>query len=242
MSVIYEPRGKAREYSPLACNLYSGCEHGCVYCYAPAATRTDHKQFIKAKPRNDIIENLEKDYQKWQGPKDHVLLCFTCDPYQPIEDQYRITQKAIYMLNMHGFPVQILTKGGLRATRDFGILQKNPDNAFSVTLTLDDPELSKQWEPLAALPEERIESLKMAHSMGIKTWVSFEPVIDPEAVYRMIERTHLFVDLYKVGKLNYHPHAKTIDWKQFGFTVKTILENLNKPFYIKKDLEHFMQP
>ena len=28
-TVIYEPRGRAREYSPLAVNLYRGCSHGC---------------------------------------------------------------------------------------------------------------------------------------------------------------------------------------------------------------------
>lgn len=36
MNVIYEPKGRAREYAPLACNLYMGCTHGCKYCYAPA--------------------------------------------------------------------------------------------------------------------------------------------------------------------------------------------------------------
>lgn len=241
MTVIYEPRGKAREYSPLACNLYSGCEHGCIYCYAPAATRADYKNFIQAKPRKDILKQVEKDCQNWKGKKDIVLLCFTCDPYQPLETEYRITQKTIYMLNIYGFPVQILTKGGLRAIRDFNLLQKNPDNAFSVTLTLDNPKLSQQWEPKAAPPEERIESLKIAHSMGIKTWVSFEPVIDPDAVYRMIEITHNFVDLYKVGKLNYHPHAKEIDWRHFGLEVKSILNNLQKPYYIKKDLNEFLR-
>ena len=25
MNVIYEPKGRAREYAPLACNLYMGC-------------------------------------------------------------------------------------------------------------------------------------------------------------------------------------------------------------------------
>ena len=27
-SVIYEPKGRAREYAALAANLYSGCQHG----------------------------------------------------------------------------------------------------------------------------------------------------------------------------------------------------------------------
>ena len=31
MPVIYEPKGKAREYSPYACNLYIGCSHRCQY-------------------------------------------------------------------------------------------------------------------------------------------------------------------------------------------------------------------
>ena len=31
---IYEPSGRAREYGELAVNIYTGCNHGCSYCYA----------------------------------------------------------------------------------------------------------------------------------------------------------------------------------------------------------------
>ncbi|GAJ10528.1 unnamed protein product, partial [marine sediment metagenome] len=31
MKAIYETRGRAREYCGLAINLYTGCEHRCVY-------------------------------------------------------------------------------------------------------------------------------------------------------------------------------------------------------------------
>ena len=30
---IYEPSGKAAEYSNWACNLYNGCPHSCTYCF-----------------------------------------------------------------------------------------------------------------------------------------------------------------------------------------------------------------
>ena len=57
MSIIYEPRGKAREYAELAVNLYKGCSHACVYCYAPAATFCDREKFsspdyIRPRPRH----------------------------------------------------------------------------------------------------------------------------------------------------------------------------------------------
>lgn len=32
MSGIYQPKGAAREYSPLALNYIKGCDHGCIYC------------------------------------------------------------------------------------------------------------------------------------------------------------------------------------------------------------------
>lgn len=31
MSKIYEPKGKAREYSPLVLNYYKGCSHECLF-------------------------------------------------------------------------------------------------------------------------------------------------------------------------------------------------------------------
>ena len=56
MSVIYEPKGKAREYSPLALNLYLDCSHGCKYCYAPAIQRQGDGYYTVASPRTNIIK------------------------------------------------------------------------------------------------------------------------------------------------------------------------------------------
>lgn len=30
---IYNPKGKAGEYSEWACNFYTGCSNNCQYCY-----------------------------------------------------------------------------------------------------------------------------------------------------------------------------------------------------------------
>ena len=241
MSIIYQPSGKALEYSPLAANLYKGCSHACKYCYVPQITYTDREVFSSPeyiRPRPDVIKQLKKDAVKFQGTDKNVLFSFTSDPYQPIEDKFGLTRTALQILNEHDIPVTILTKGGHRAMKDFDILSKNTNNAFSVTLTTDDPKESLAWEPGAALPAERIESLWYANNhAGIKTWVSFEPVINPDAVIRMIGETHRFVDLYKVGKLNYHYKSKHINWQKFLFRVEKELDKYGKDRYIKKDLE-----
>ena len=67
MNVIYEPKGRAREYSELACNLYRGCTHGCRYCYAPATMRTTGEKWHgKAEPRKGVLRLLENlSHQPW---------------------------------------------------------------------------------------------------------------------------------------------------------------------------------
>ena len=62
--------------------------------------------------------------------------------------------------------------------------------------------------------------LKTFHKAGIFTWVSLEPVLDVEASLAIVKRTHEFVDLYKIGRVNYLPATKTTDWK--GYTERMV--------------------
>ncbi len=239
-STIYQPRGKAGEYSRLAINLYKGCSHQCEYCYAPACTYKSKSDFSKPTPRVGILKKIENDACKLNevnesGP---VLLCFTCDPYQPIDDQYKLTRKTIEILHENNISVMILTKGGQRAERDFDLLSS--DDWFGVTLTTLDYNESLKWEPGAETPDARINSLRIAHNKGIKTWVSLEPVLNPEIALEIIRLTHNIVDKYKVGPLNYHPHSKSIDWHKFAHNAKDLLVELNCDYYFKNDLRKWL--
>jgi DNA repair photolyase len=149
-------------------------------------------------------------------------MSFTTDPYQPCNDSFGSTREAIKIIKGAGLNVEILTKGGRRACADFDLLDKN--DCFATTLTCFSAHDSEFWEPKAAYPLSRVDSLKKAHDLGITTWASLEPVIYPGTSLGFIEQCAPFVDLFKVGKLNYHSHAKSIDWNKFGRDGKTDLK------------------
>lgn len=239
-TLIYQPKGRAYEYAPLACNIYRGCDHGCLYCYAPSATQRKREEFNASTTRSNFLAKLSKEAAKYQaiGTTDQILLCFTCDPYQHLDCDLGLTRKTIQILHQHDLNVQVLTKGGRRATRDLDLF--TPEDAFATTLTLLDDKASRHWEPMATLPHSRINAIQQFHAAGIPTWVSLEPVLDPAVALEIIRQTHEFVDLYKVGKLNYHQLAKTIDWRQFAHDAVRLLKSLGKDYYIKKDLARYL--
>jgi DNA repair photolyase len=241
--IIYEPKGRAAEYSPLAANLYRGCGHSCAYCYAPRVLRMKLDSFQNAQPRSNILRELEKDAKQLKGDTRSVLLCFTCDPYQPIDIEYKYTRRAIEILHQYCLKVTILTKGGKRSERDFDLLKKHPElsvYAATIVFTNENEEERQMWEPYAAPTQERIEALKKAHKLGIETWVSLEPVFNPEDAYNIIERTYPYVDMFKVGTLNHHKKANEIDWHTFLVNVVDLLESKRKKYYIKNDLKAYI--
>ena len=241
-SIIYEPNGRAKKYAELAANLYSGCDHACVYCYAPLATRKKRENFVVSKVREAVIRKFLDDaiVLKDRNEKRPVLLSFTTDPYQKIDVKYQLTRQAIQILHSHDLKVSILTKGGKRSERDFDLLANNPElSEYGTSLVFNSETNRLQMEPGAPSTQERISALKKAHKMGVHTYVSLEPVWFPEDTLKLINETHTFVDLYKVGKLNYNAQQKNIDWKKFRQDVIEKIEKYGNKYYIKKDLEKF---
>ena len=95
--LIYEPKGRAREYAALACNVYSGCDHRCTYCYAPSATRRNRDNFAISSTRPDFIRKLKREAkQRWLDcTTERILLSFTCDPYQHLDVKEQMTRQIL---------------------------------------------------------------------------------------------------------------------------------------------------
>lgn len=240
-SVIYQPKGAALEYSPLACNIWLTCSHGCRYCYGPACLRKQPSEFFtEATARKDILHNIEKDCQKIPGERRPILLSFVCDVYQPHDQRSAITRQALEILERYHMKAQVLTKGGMRAERDFDILKRNKWK-FGTSLSWSYWREASEYEPGAAVIASRIEAIQIAHHMGIFTWVSLEPVIDPDQALDAIRLLKNHVDFWKVGKLNHHSELEAkVDWSKFLKDVRLLLKD--RPHYIKTDLLAWEKP
>ena len=239
-TIIYEPKRQALEYATLACNPYKGCGHSCAYCYVVFITKQPRTEFnAGAVPRKDFVARLLKDARKYQaaGITEQVLLSFTTDPYPPA--YHLLTRTVLEILIEHGLGFCTLTKGGHRALRDLDLFRPDRD-AFAATLTSLDPAFSRKWERRAAEPAERIDTLRRFHAAGIFTWVSLEPTLDIEASLAIVEATHRFVDLYKVGRVNYSPMTKTTDWRSYTLRMIELLNRLGARHYIKRDLQAYL--
>ena len=236
MPLIYEPKGKAREYSPLALNVYTGgCEHQCSYCFC---RRIFGKNWgTTPKPRD--LTGLAREAAKADK---QILLSFVGDPYCPAERVHRNTRKALGILRQAGCSVAILTKGGLRCLDDLDTFQARPGQRIKVgaTLTFSSEARSREMEPGAAPPAERIEALATLYAAGVRTWASIEPVIDPDESLSVIERSLPYVVAYKIGKLNHI--ASDIDWSAFCRQAVDLVRSAGRQLYVKADLRKFAPP
>jgi len=189
--------------------------------------------------RPGFLEALRREAARYQKAKitDQVMLSFTSDPYH-LGDTAP-TRTTLETLAEHGLAFCTLTKGGTRALRDLSLFRPDRD-AFASTLTTLDDRFSQKWERNAALPADRIAALKAFHKAGIFTWVSLEPTLDVNSSLAIVEATHAFVDLYKVGRANYLPMTRSTDWADYTLRMIDLLQRLSAHHYIKCDLQPFL--
>jgi hypothetical protein len=242
-TLIYAPKGLALEYAPLATNPYRGCGHCCSYpCYVPEMTHQPRAEFnAGAIVRPNYLANLRKEAAQYQaaGIREQVFLTFSSDPYHPGDTSP--TRAALEILIEHGLAFCTLTKGGTRALRDLDLFRPTRD-AYAVTLTSLNDNFSRKWESRAPLPGDRIAALRTFHDRGVFTWVSLEPVLNVEASLAVVAATHSFVNLYKVGPLNYSKLTTTIDWRDFTLRMTDLLNRVGAPHYVKSGLQRFLPP
>ena len=209
---------------PWVLNPYTGCQHGCSYCYARFMKRvTGHREpwgeFVDVKVNAEELLRKEIAKKKRAG----VWVSGVCDPYQPLEENYRLTRQCLEILARNNWPVIIQTRSPL-VLRDMDIIGKARDFEVGFSIGTADDAVREMFEPGAPPVEDRVAALDTLHKAGIRTWAMIAPVLPgAEGLAPLLSGK---VDYIIIDRMNYH----YADWvyRKYG-----IEDKLSDNFYSK---------
>lgn len=187
---------------PWVVNPYTGCQHACTYCYARFMKRvTGHcepwGEFVDVKVNAPSLLRAEIRRKK----KATVWVSGVCDPYQPLEERYRLTRQCLEILVENRWPVVVQTRSPL-VLRDLDILRDAPDVEVGFSVTTADDAVRELFEPSAPPIAERIAALDALHRAGVRTYAMVAPVLPGAEGLADLLRGK--IDYVLVDRMNYH--------------------------------------
>ncbi len=181
-------------------NPYTGCVHGCLYCYACFMGRfTGHDQ-----PWGTYAEPKKYDSMKLPVRQEGktILVGSVTDAYQPVEARFCQMPRILECLRAYRGHVEILTKSNL-ILRDLELLKQIPDISVGVSLGLCSGRDAEALEPRASGIRERLDTLKTLHDNGIPTYLFVAPYFPGITnLRRLTEWSKGFADFVGVENLN----------------------------------------
>lgn len=176
-------------------NPYQGCYHDCKYCDGKSEGYYMHCDFAeRIRVKSNAISLLNAFFRKNVKDSDifsyekhkNQKLPFTifigggvCDIYQPVEKKIRLTREILQAAYDYGASVILLTKN-VNVLDDIDLLKKiNKTTYASVnfTITLNDDNVQKIFEPKASSTTERFNAIKTLRNEGIDSGIYFLPIL-----------------------------------------------------------------
>jgi DNA repair photolyase len=155
-----------------ALNPYVGCQHDCLYCYAPYVTKRPRTEWATVLARTDLPQVLAKEIK---GKKGTIGLGTVTDPYQEAERHLLITRRCLMEIVPHGLAVSALTKSDL-ILRDLD-LYKELKGEVGITVTSVNDDISRTLEPGAPLPGRRLDALRKMAGEGLNAYALIGPLL-----------------------------------------------------------------
>lgn len=165
-------------------NVYRGCAHGCIYCYArpfheylglSAGLDFETKIFVKRRAAELLREELARP---GYSPR-FISMSGVTDCYQPIERKLGLTRACLEVLAEARNPVGVITKNHL-VTRDADLLAdlaRHNAGCATITITTLNLHLSAKLEPRASAPRRRLDAIRTLAGAGVPVGVSVSPII-----------------------------------------------------------------
>ena len=165
-------------------NVYRGCEHGCIYCYARPSHAyhglspgLDFETKLFYKPEAATL--LRAELSRTGFKVSPINLGGNTDPYQPCEKQLKLTRAVMAVLLEARCPFVVVTKGTL-VLRDLDLLQELARHqlvAVYVSLTTLDNATKRILEPRTGSPSARLKVIRTLTEAGVPVGVNASPMI-----------------------------------------------------------------
>lgn len=144
-------------------NIYRGCAHNCIYCYAMYSHKymDSEEYFDEIYIKENVAEVLEKELSKWKTKK-KVNIGGVCDSYQPIENREQLMPEILKICIKYKIPITISTKSDL-LLRDIELINELSQVAeinIAATITTMDEDVRKRIESGAVPSLRRFEMLR----------------------------------------------------------------------------------
>ena len=165
-------------------NMYQGCEHGCIYCYARNAHEfwgysagLDFERKILVK--HDAPKLLEAKLRSKSWKPSTIVLSGNTDCYQPAEQEFEITRKCLEIFLKYRHPVGIITKNAL-ILRDLDILKELNEYGLigvNISVTSLSEETRRILEPRTTTIKKRLKAIRVLSENGIPVNAMLAPII-----------------------------------------------------------------
>ncbi len=159
-------------------NIYRGCNHGCIYCYARSNFYEKTTIFDNIRVKENALQIIRDDLKR-KIKRGIVLTAGASDPYNSLEKELLLTRNALELINAYDFGICIVTKSDL-VLRDTDILtdiREHSPTSVNFTITCSNDELSKKVEPQVSTSSQRFKAIEKLSKNGIITGVLMDPVM-----------------------------------------------------------------
>ncbi|WP_299523549.1 PA0069 family radical SAM protein [Winogradskyella sp.] len=165
-------------------NMYQGCEHGCIYCYARnsheywgySAGLDFERRILVKKSAPQLLETFLKK-KSWRAHP--IVMSGNTDCYQPAEQKFQLTRQCLEIFLKYKHPTAIITKNAL-ILRDLDLLKQLAKDgliAVNVSITSLSEDTRRILEPRTATIKRRLKVVKELSANGIPVNVMLAPII-----------------------------------------------------------------
>ena len=162
-------------------NLYRGCSHNCVYCYAVSSHQHPGCKDFSGKilVKTNIAEVLEKELRAPGWKSDVINIGGVTDSYQAAEQHYLLMPQVLKLLIKYKNPAIISSKSDL-ILRDYDLIDQLSRLTYinvAQTITSWDEKVREKIEPGAVSSAKRFAVLKKFRKTNASLGLHVMPII-----------------------------------------------------------------